>query len=125
MKLLLVEDDPIARLAARVALEHAGYVVTRALDGAEALAVLKSSPPFDAIVLDIGTPRMSGLEMLFEAKRVMPLPPVVVVTGHPPSMCLGLKGVTAVLTKPVDAATLVGTIKLLVESRVAHPPKED
>jgi two-component system OmpR family response regulator len=60
--ILIVDDDPQIRQVLRVALKQAGHSVTEAGDGAEALAKARNGRA-DLIVLDIGLPRMDGLEV--------------------------------------------------------------
>ena len=75
MRLLVVEDDPDLNRQLTTALTDAGYVVDRAFDGEEG-HFLGDSEPYDAVVLDIGLPKMDGISVL-EAwrrnKRVMPV----------------------------------------------------
>jgi len=81
-KILLVEDSRFLRLATERALAHAGYEVSSAGDGEEALRVARVKPP-DVILLDMLLPKMSGLDVLKELKRdsmTRPIP-VIVVTG--------------------------------------------
>ena len=75
LRLLVVEDDPDLNRQLTTALTDAGYVVDRAFDGEEG-HFLGDSEPYDAVVLDIGLPKMDGISVL-EAwrrnKRVMPV----------------------------------------------------
>lgn len=60
MRLLVVEDDPDLNRQLTTALTDAGYVVDRAFDGEEG-HYLGDSEPYDAVVLDIGLPKMDGI----------------------------------------------------------------
>jgi len=81
-KILLVEDSKFIRLATERALARAGYAVSIASDGEDAIAAALQNPP-DLILLDLLLPKMGGQEVLKALKRD-PLTariPVVVLTG--------------------------------------------
>ncbi|MGA8216185.1 MAG: response regulator [Candidatus Sulfotelmatobacter sp.] len=81
-KILLVEDSKFLRLATERALARAGYEMSSAVDGEEALRVAREKLP-DLILLDMLLPKMSGPEVLMALKKD-PLTvaiPVVVMTG--------------------------------------------
>jgi CheY-like chemotaxis protein len=66
-RILLAEDDRFLRRAAQTKLEQAGYTVEVAVDGEEALAALRRTPP-DLMLLDLLMPKKDGLEVLREMK---------------------------------------------------------
>ncbi len=66
-RILLVDDDSAERLHVTARLEQAGYVVTPASSGSEGLAHLHGGR-FDAVVLDLVMPGLSGLEVLRAAR---------------------------------------------------------
>ena len=68
MRLLVVEDDPDLNRQLTTALTDAGYVVDRAFDGEEG-HFLGDSEPYDAVVLDIGLPKMDGISVLEAWRR--------------------------------------------------------
>lgn len=62
--ILVVQHDPTGREETRGQLEQVGHHVTSAADGAAALALAaKAGRPYDAIVIDLALPGMSGLEL--------------------------------------------------------------
>jgi two-component system chemotaxis sensor kinase CheA len=80
--ILVAEDSITARTLLKNILESAGYDVKTAVDGAEALAMLKSEH-FDLLVSDVDMPRMNGFELTAKTraeKRLSELP-VVLVTA--------------------------------------------
>ena len=70
---LVVDDDRTLRHAITTLLHDAGYGTDQAGDGPEALQKLQTQH-VDVMLLDIGLPGMSGLDVLAEARRV-PTPP--------------------------------------------------
>src|SRR6202162_6270161 len=82
MKILLVEDSKFLRLATERALARAGYEMSSAIDGEEALRVAREKLP-DLILLDMLLPKMSGPDVLKALKEdaLTEAIPVVVITG--------------------------------------------
>jgi CheY-like chemotaxis protein/anti-sigma regulatory factor (Ser/Thr protein kinase) len=76
-RILLVDDDRALRHVLATLLKEAGHFVESAGDGPEAVALL-ANDAFDIVLLDLGLPSMSGLEVLARA-RALPTPPLVVV----------------------------------------------
>ena len=81
-RVLVVDDDPSVRQVIALSLEDAGFVVTGAEDGAEALAHLDSGALVDAMVTDFAMPGMNGLELVRAAKARYPGLPSFILTGH-------------------------------------------
>lgn len=61
--ILVIEDDPDARLLIQSVLRHAGFLVVLAADGQEGLEKVPSSSP-DLIVTDVAMPRLNGLGVI-------------------------------------------------------------
>lgn len=122
MKLLIVDDEEPARLRLRALLqalpELDATVVGEAGDAAAATALLQTTPA-DALLLDIGLPGRSGLQ-LAEALRALPSPPALIfVTAHE-NHALRAFELEAVdyLTKPVRRERLLSALQR-VQSRLA------
>jgi CheY-like chemotaxis protein len=81
-RILLVEDSKFLRMATERALARAGYEMSSAVDGDEALLLARQKLP-DLILLDMLLPKMSGPEVLKALKQdpLTKLIPVVVMTG--------------------------------------------
>ena len=112
IRVLLVEDDDDNRELMGEVLEAAGFVVSSAASGDEALRLL-SEVPIDVVVTDIGMPGMGGLELARAAKGIVPQVPVVVVTGWAEREDIARargREVDAVLVKPVDPDALTDAV---------------
>lgn len=81
MRLLLVEDDPLAGPALQQALNQAGYAVDLAIDGIDGEA-LGDIEPYDIVVLDLGLPKRPGLEVLQNWRSRGNALPVVILTAR-------------------------------------------
>jgi two-component system response regulator MprA len=81
MRILVVDDEPAVRTALRRALSPEGYDVDLAADGAEALDRLAAAPP-DAVVLDVGMPRVDGLEVCRRMRQAGDRTPVLILTAR-------------------------------------------
>lgn len=90
MAILIVDDSSDARKSIRMLLETRGYCdILAASTGPEALAILKSAeakvlPAVDVVIMDVGMPGISGLEVCRQLKEDAALRdiPVLVLTGH-------------------------------------------
>ncbi|ALX66204.1 response regulator [Microbacterium sp. XT11] len=80
MKLLIADDDPQMVRALRITLAAHGYEVVVAQDGAAAIAVAAQTHP-DIIMLDLGMPRLDGIEVI-QALRGWTTVPIIVVSGR-------------------------------------------
>ena len=80
MKLLVVEDEKTLNKIISKRLESVGYTVSSSLNGEEALIELKRDT-FDAIVMDIMMPKVSGIEVLKEMKELGIKTPVLLLTA--------------------------------------------
>ncbi len=81
VRLLVIEDDPDLNRQLATALVDAGYVVDRAFDGEEG-HYLGETEPYDAVILDIGLPKMDGLSVLEAWRRTGRAMPVLILTAR-------------------------------------------
>ena len=79
-RVLVVDDDGALRHAITSLLDQAGYQADQASDGAGALDKLQQQP-FDLVLLDIGLPGISGLDVLAQARTHASPPRVVMMTA--------------------------------------------
>ncbi len=80
-KLMIVDDNEGVRHLVSRWLERAGFSVSQAKDGAEALDLIKKDPP-DIILADIRMPKINGLELARMVKREFPDTKVVLMTAY-------------------------------------------
>jgi CheY-like chemotaxis protein len=112
-RILVVEDDPLARALLSKSLERQGHEVETADSGVEALDRLgrAESASFDVVLLDIVMPELDGYETLSRIKKdeVLRHTPVIMISGvdelESVVRCIEM-GATDYLPKPFDAAIL-------------------
>ena len=108
--ILVVDDEKdLQRLVARV-LEDAGFLVSLAGDGREALAKIGAQPP-DLVVLDLMMPVMDGWEVLDRLPDIPHAPPVVVLSAYPDERRAARAGAVGCMRKPFSLRTLVATCR--------------
>ena len=117
---LVIEDDGMLRAFYASALMFAGYRVITAADGVEALRLVEEEPPA-AVVLDLGLPTLSGVDVARELRsRKEPHNiPIIVVTGID-AADLDEQQFPCLLRKPVSARALVEEIDRCVSRRRPH-----
>ena len=106
--LLIVEDDELLRDGLSAQLVQAGHSVTLASDGAMAQTLLESNR-FDGVILDLGLPKVSGLDVLRWIRLRLPALPVLILTARDgvEDRVQGLNaGADDYLTKPFNMAEL-------------------
>ena len=81
MRILLVEDDPDLSRQLKQALADADYAVDHAPDGEEA-GFLGETEPYDAIILDLGLPKIDGASVLEGWRRANLATPVLILTAR-------------------------------------------
>jgi two-component system alkaline phosphatase synthesis response regulator PhoP len=123
---LVVDDEPKIVQLARDYLEHAGFAVLTASDGASALQAARVRAP-DLIVLDLGLPGLDGLEVM-RSIRASASTPIVVLTARDTELdkLLGLElGADDYVTKPFSPRELVARVRaVLRRSEHAIEPRE-
>jgi two-component system NtrC family response regulator len=80
-RILFVDDDLTGRELSIFNLAQAGYAVDAARDGKEALALF-SSERHELVITDLRMPKLSGMELVAEVKRLAPEVPTIVITAH-------------------------------------------
>jgi two-component system OmpR family response regulator len=123
MRLLLVEDDPLLSGRLRIDLERAGFAVDVADNGVDA-EFMGESEPYDVVVLDLGLPGRSGLDVLRHWRAAGHPVPVLILTARDAwhEKVDGFKaGADDYLGKPFHVAELLARLQALLRRGVARP----
>jgi PAS domain S-box-containing protein len=118
--ILLVEDDVAVRRLLAILLESAGYRVTAAADGAQALELVQASARrFDLLLTDYVMPGQSGVELCNALRERWPELRVVLMTGHaeiPGAGAIALPRGADLLSKPFTREQLQRVIESQLEA---------
>ncbi len=120
--ILVVEDEPQIAGIVRDYLEHAGFAVIAAGDGAAALALVRARRP-DALVLDLGLPRVDGLDVIRAIRRDSRVPILILsARGDETDRVAGLElGADDYVVKPFSPRELVARVRAVLRRADAVP----
>ena len=116
LRLLLVEDDPALARQIAAALDKAGYAVDKRSDGEEGW-FLGDTETYDAVVLDLGLPKLDGLEILRRWRAAGRKTPVIILTARSSwrEKVTGLReGADDYLAKPFEIDELLARLEALI-----------
>ncbi|WP_407047972.1 response regulator transcription factor [Methyloraptor flagellatus] len=126
MRLLVVEDDPNLNQQLVDALKEAGYAVDTASDGEEG-HFLGDTEPYDAVVLDIGLPKMDGLTVIETWRKDGRKMPVLLLTARDrwSDKVAGIDaGADDYVAKPFHMEEVLARIRALVRRASGHASNE-
>lgn len=126
MRLLVVEDDKDLNRQIVTALEQAGYAVDRAYDGEEGL-YLGESEPYDAVILDLGLPKLDGVGVLQSWRRGGRSMPVIILTARDrwSDKVQGFDaGADDYVTKPFHMEEILARVRAVVRRAAGHATSE-
>ena len=116
MRLLLVEDEPVLRDQLANRLRQDGYAVDTAVDGEEGL-FYASEYPIDLAIVDLGLPKLSGIELIQRLRKQGRDVPVLILTARNKwqDKVEGLEsGADDYLAKPFHYQELAARVKALI-----------
>ena len=122
MRILIVEDEPRIAADIRQGLESAGYVADVVSDG-EAAWFRAETEPYDAMVLDLGLPRLDGLGVLRRLRAAAVTLPVLILTARD-GWRERVEGIDAgaddYLVKPFRMEELVARLRAILRRTAGH-----
>lgn len=126
MRLLVVEDDKDLNRQIVTALENAGYAVDKAFDGEEGL-YLGETEPYDAVILDLGLPKVDGVAVLQGWRRAGKTMPVLILTARDrwSDKVGGFDaGADDYVVKPFHVEELLARVRALLRRAAGHATSE-
>ena len=122
MRILVVEDDAMIGASIRTGLQQDGYTIDWARDG-KAAELATTTNDYDAILLDLGLPGKSGLDLLAQWRRQQNTVPVLIITARDAvdDRITGLDaGADDYLVKPFDLNELAARLRALLRRRAGR-----
>lgn len=122
MRVLLVEDDPMIGASLRTGLSAQGMAVDWVLTGADANESIAVNH-YEVVLLDLGLPDMTGLEVLKNVRNGKRKTPVLIVTARDDlhSRVTGLDlGADDYIVKPFDFTEMMARIRAVVRRQAGH-----
>jgi CheY-like chemotaxis protein len=111
-RVLVVEDEPLIRMATITFIEEMGLQGTEAANGEEAMSILRNDPDIGFLLTDLGLPGMTGYQLIEEALRLKPDLKIVIISGRSAEHAAGTKPFQAeYLSKPFTLAQLRRVLK--------------
>ena len=126
MRVLIVEDDKDLNRQLTEILDHAGYAVDQSGDGEDGW-FLGDTEPYDAVVLDIGLPRMDGISVLEAWRRENRMMPVLLLTARDrwSDKVQGIDaGADDYVAKPFHMEEVLARLRALVRRAAGHASNE-
>ena len=125
LRVLVVEDEIRLSRQLAIVLTEAGYAVDRATDGQQA-DFLANTEQYDAVILDLGLPKIDGLTLLRQWRSAGMLAPVLILTarGSWHEKVQGIDGgADDYVSKPFRMEEILARIRALIRrtSGLAHP----
>jgi two-component system OmpR family response regulator len=126
MRILVAEDEPTLGAQLSETLSAAGFLAELAHDGEEA-QYLGEVEAYDAVVLDLGLPKIDGLSVLAHWREIGRTMPVLILTarGRWPDKLAGFNaGADDYLTKPFEMQEVVVRLRALIRRSAGHASTE-
>jgi DNA-binding response OmpR family regulator len=120
MRILVIDDSPVARIALRGMLEAAGFTIVEAADGKEGLRTFRSVGA-DVVVCDLFMPGVDGLQVIRELRREFPAVKLIAISGGSSNCTMDVLpmaqrlGADEVLYKPFGPAALLAAIREVLQ----------
>lgn len=120
-KALIIEDETQMRRLLRMMLESSGYEVTESTDGHQGLVLAALQRP-DVVLLDLGLPRMGGLEALRRLREWSDVPVLILTVQNQEAVKVEAleSGADDYLTKPFSSAEVISRLGVIRRRRVTR-----
>lgn len=114
--ILIVDDDALIAMSTAAMVEDLGHTVIEVYSGREALDLIRDGTRIDLMITDFSMPKMSGAELILEARKLLPDLPVILASGYA-ELPGGVKLDVRRLGKPYEQKQLSEQINLALSVR--------
>jgi len=117
--ILIVDDEPNFCLGAGIALKKAGYEISKAGDGEEALKMILKNNHFDLLIIDIFMPKMSGIELIGKLRENNVSTPIVAISSFIDNTVVDeliSRGCSEFLDKPFEPREFIKRVNKLLKA---------
>ncbi len=117
IKVLIIDDDEWMLKTLTSQLQGEGYILITTADGPQGIELYRKEKP-DIVLLDMGLPSISGLEVLKEIKRIDAEAKVIIITGYPSAQMMEeamSNGAFAFYAKP----SVIGMLRKITQDAIA------
>lgn len=124
-RILIVDDNTMGLSARRSVLEAVGHTITTTASAVEALELFNSGRAFDLVVTDYKMPKMNGVELISEIRKLCPDLPIILISGFTDTLGLNEANTQAdaVLQKnSTEVTVLMRTVSKLLNKAQRKPP---
>jgi DNA-binding NtrC family response regulator len=118
-KILIIDDEKVIRATLREILEYEKFIISEAQDGEEGLAKIKEED-FDLVLCDVKMPKMDGIEVLEQAKKLERSPQFIMISAHgsiETAVEATKKGAFDFIPKPPDLNRLLLTVRNALDKK--------
>lgn len=123
-EIIIIDDHPVVVMALKAMLEQNNYQVTATTDnGVDALRLIKEKQP-SAIILDIGIPKLDGLEVICRLSHLPNPPKVLVLTAQPSDYYVGRciqAGASGFVSKKEELSAVIAALKAITAGYAFFP----
>lgn len=123
---LVVDDEPLVRQVAQIALERLGYSVTLAEDGPAAINLFRTmAPDISVVLLDMSMPGMSGEEIFRHLRAIRPDIKVILSSGYNEAEAISRfngKGLQGFIQKPYTSGRLGEAVRSVLRPPTVQTP---
>ena len=119
-RILAVDDSPSMRQMVSLTLQSAGFDVVTACDGVEALQIAESDNDVSLVLTDVNMPKMDGITLVkhlrdLHSYRYKPILILTTESSQEKKLQGKSAGATGWIVKPFDPATLINTLKRVLD----------
>jgi two-component system response regulator YesN len=117
LRILVVDDEELIRILMTSFMERLFGEVVSAVDGQDALEKFNHQGPFDMVLTDIRMPRINGMELIKELRRIDQKLFIAMMSGAPEDAEDDLRNCDVFIEKPVGFDKILDVLSQMIQSK--------